>query len=115
MAKLLPVDTAPRDFSPSPITDAEAAAMFRAAINLFRLWRLTDEPAATLLDLPLSSYRRWTSGGPGLLGRDGQARLSNPMGIQHALHTLFREPQPVNAWVAAPNQASAGRSARSGE
>src|SRR3546814_18163482 len=75
MAKLLPVDTAPRDFSPSPITDAEAAAMFRAAINLFRLWRLTDEQAATLLDLPLRSYRRQKSGGPGRIGRDGNARL----------------------------------------
>src|SRR3546814_4888822 len=108
MAKLLPVDTAPRDFSPSPITDAEAAAMFRAAINLFRLWRLTDEQAATLLDLPLRSYRRWKSGGPGRLGRDGKARLSNLMGIHKALRIVFREPQRGYAWIAAPNEAFGG-------
>ena len=58
MAALLPVDTAPRDFQPSPITDDEAAAMFRAALNLFRLWGITDEEAATLLDLPVRTYRR---------------------------------------------------------
>src|SRR3546814_15033794 len=114
MAKLLPVDTAPRDFSPSPITDAEAAAMFRAAINLFRLWRLTDEQAATLLDLPLRSYRRWKSGGPGRLGRDGKARLSNLMGIHKALRIVFREPQRGYAWIAAPNEAFGGSSALAG-
>jgi hypothetical protein len=34
---MLPVDTIPKDFRPSPITDEEAAAMFRATLNLFRL------------------------------------------------------------------------------
>src|SRR3546814_2775587 len=87
MAKLLPVDTAPRDFSPSPITDAEAAAMFRAAINLFRLWRLTDEQAATLLDLPLRSYRRWKSGGPGRLGRED--RKSNTSELQSLMRISY--------------------------
>ena len=48
MAILLPVETTAPEFVPAPITDDEAAAMFRAALNLFRLWGLTDEQAATL-------------------------------------------------------------------
>ena len=35
MAILQPIDTAAQDFVPAPITDDEAAAMFRAAVNLF--------------------------------------------------------------------------------
>ena len=30
------------------ITQAEAGAMFRAALNLFRLWGVTDDQAATI-------------------------------------------------------------------
>src|SRR3546814_9167991 len=69
------------------------------------------EQAATLLDLPLRSYRRWKSGGPGRLGRDGKARLSNLMGIHKALRIVFREPQRGYAWIAAPNEAFGGSSA----
>ena len=55
MAILQPIDTTAPEFVPAPITDDEAAAMFRAALNLFRLWGLTDEEAATLLDMPVRS------------------------------------------------------------
>lgn len=112
MAGLLPVDTAARDFAPQPITDDEAAAMFRAAVNLFRLWKLTDEEAAILLDLPVRSYRRWKAGEIGRIDRDGKARLSNLMGIHKALRIIFREPQRGYAWIGAANEAFAGRSAR---
>ena len=111
MAQLLPVDTTPPDFIPSPITEAEAAAMFRAAVNLVRLWGLTDEEAATLLDLPVRSYRRWKAGEIGRIDRDSRARLSNLMGIHKALRIIFREPQRGYDWVKAPNAAFAGRSA----
>ena len=111
MAALLSIDTAPADFTPAPITPAEAAAMFRAALNLFRLWGLTDHQAATLLDLPLRTYRRWKADGPGRMGRDGKARLSNLMGIHKALRIIFREPQRGYDWIAKPNDAFAGRSA----
>jgi hypothetical protein len=112
MSALLPLDTAARDFTPQPITDGEAAAMFRAAVNLFRLWSLTDEEAATLLDLPVRTYRRWKAGEIGRIDRDGKARLSNIMGIHKALRIIFREPQRGYAWIGAPNSAFAGRSAR---
>jgi len=49
MATLTRVESEARPFSPDPITDEEAAAMFRAALNLFRLWGVTDDQAATIL------------------------------------------------------------------
>ncbi|PLX36383.1 MAG: hypothetical protein C0606_16005 [Hyphomicrobiales bacterium] len=111
MAMLLPIDTAPRDFTPDPITDDEGAAMFRAALNLFRLWGLTDGEAATLLDLPVRTYRRWKTGELGRIGRDGKARLSNLMGIHKALRIIFREPQRGYDWVRKPNAAFGTKSA----
>lgn len=111
MPQLLPIDTAERDFHPSPITDEEGAAMFRAAVNLFRLWGITDEEAARLLDLPLRSYRRWKAGEVGRIDRDGKARLSNIMGIHKALRIVFREAQRAYSWIKAPNAAFGGRSA----
>ncbi|HEV7261307.1 MAG TPA: MbcA/ParS/Xre antitoxin family protein [Bosea sp. (in: a-proteobacteria)] len=111
MSALLPVDTAAPDFAPEPISDAEAAAMLRAAVNLFRLWRLTDEQAATLLDLPTRSYSRWKAGQIGRISRDGKARLSNLMGIHKALRIIFGEPQRGYDWIQAANADFGGRSA----
>jgi hypothetical protein len=111
MAVLTRVDTEPRPFSPDPITDEEAAAMFRAVVKLFRLWGVTDEQAATLLDLPKRTYARWKAGDLGRIGRDGKARLSNLMGIHKALRLIFREAPRGYAWIKAPNEAFGGRSA----
>lgn len=111
MATLARVDTADRDFIAAPVTDSEAAAMFRAAINLFRLWDVTDLQASILLDVPVRTFRRWKVGETGRLGRDTRARLSNLMGIHKALRLLFREPQRGYAWMRAANEAFGGRSA----
>lgn len=111
MLALQPVDTAPPPFRPDPVTQEEGAAMFRAAMALFGKWRLTDEQGATLLDMPLRSYRRWKAEGPGRLSRDGRARLSNLMGIHKALRIIFHEPQRGYDWIGAPNAAFAGASA----
>jgi hypothetical protein len=111
MAVLTRVDTEPRPFSPDPITDEEAAAMFRAVVKLFRLWGVTDDQAATLLDLPKRTYARWKAGDLGRIGRDGKARLSNLMGIHKALRLIFREAPRGYAWIKAPNEAFGGRSA----
>ena len=111
MTALLPVDTAPPGFAPNPITDEEAAAMFRAVVNLFRAWGLTDEQAATLTDLPVRTYRRWKAGETGRIDRDQKARLSNLMGIHKALRLIFREPQRGYTWMQAPNTAYGGRTA----
>ncbi|HEX4766192.1 MAG TPA: antitoxin Xre/MbcA/ParS toxin-binding domain-containing protein [Lichenihabitans sp.] len=111
MVALTLIDTHPRSFAADPITDEEAAAMFRAVVKLFRLWGLTDEQAATLLDLTLRSYRRWKAGEPRRMSRDGKARLSNLMGVHKALRIIFREPQRGYRWIRAPNEGFGGRSA----
>jgi len=111
MAALQLIKTTPQDFSPQPISDDEAAAMFRAVLNLFRLWEVTDEQAGILLDMPLRTYRRWKAGEIGRMDRDTKARLSNLMGIHKALRLIFREPQRGYGWIQSVNDAFAGRSA----
>ena len=111
MIALRPVDTAPPAFRPEPITDAEGAAMFRAAVNMFAKWEITDDQAAILLDVPVRSYRRWKAGEQGRIDRDGKARLSNLMGIHKALRYFFREAGRSYDWIKAPNAAFRGASA----
>jgi len=111
MLALERVDTEPQAFRADPVTQDEAAAMFRAALNLFGKWELTDEQAATLLDMPVRTFRRWKAEGPGRISRDGRARLSNLMGIHKALRIIFTEPQRGYAWIRAGNSAFGGASA----
>ena len=111
MTQVTLVETQPKAFVPEPISDDEAAAMFRATVNLLRLWGVTDEDAAVLLDMPVRSYRRWKAGEIGRIDRDGKARLSNLMGVHKALRLIFQEPQRGYAWIKAPNTAFGGRSA----
>jgi uncharacterized protein (DUF2384 family) len=86
--------------------------MFRAVVNLFGKWDVTDEQASTLLDVPVRSYRRWKADGePGRIDRDGKARLSNLIGIHKALRYIFRETRRAHDWIKAPNSAFQGRSA----
>lgn len=111
MTQLSPIDVTPNGFVPQPITDAEAAAMFRAAQTLFGRWGITDDQAATLLDLTVRTYRRWKADGPGQFSRDGKARLSNLMGIHKALRIIFRQTAQAYGWIKKPNAAFGGRSA----
>lgn len=105
------LETKAHDFVPDPITDAEAEALLRAALNLFGKWEITDEEAATLLDLPVRTYRRWKSGQPGRLDRDSKARLSNLLGIHKALRIIFSEPPRAYAWIKVINDAFGGKTA----
>jgi Protein of unknown function (DUF2384) len=111
MTTLTRVASEPRPFSPEPITDEEAAAMFRASLNLLRLWGVSDDQAATLLDLPRRTFARWKAGEVGRIGRDGKARLSNLMGIHKALRIIFSDASRGYAWIKAPNTAFGGASA----
>ena len=85
--------------------------MFRAVLGLFAKWALTDEQSATLLDMPVRSYRRWKAAGPGRISRDGRARLSNLMGIHKALRIIFADAARGYAWIGAKNDAFGGMSA----
>lgn len=111
MSVLSQITVEPKPFSSDPITDEEAGAMFRAALNLFRLWGVTDDQAAVILDLPRRTFARWKSGEVGRIGRDGKARLSNLMGIHKALRIIFREPVRGYAWIKTANAAFSGASA----
>ncbi len=113
MSHLIPIGTSTPDFLAAPITDAEAEAMFRACLNLFRLWKISDTEAAILLDLPPRTFARWKTGTVGRIGRDQKARLSNLMGIHKALRLIFREPERCYAWPRLPNDAFDGCSALS--
>ena len=111
MAIVSRVDTAPRPFVAEPITDEEAAAMFRAGLNLFRLWGVNDDQASIILDLNRRTYARWKAAVPGRMSRDGKARLSHLMGIHKALRSIFRAPSRGYDWIKAPNETFGGRSA----
>ena len=112
MTALQLIDTNTEAFVPSAISDEEGGALFRAVLNLFGKWGVSDEQAAVLLDVPLRSYRRWkAAGGAGRLDRDTKARLSNLIGIHKALRFMFSETGRVYAWIGKPNEAFAGRSA----
>jgi hypothetical protein len=108
---LVPLDTATPAFSDTPISNAETTAMFRAVVNLFRLWGVSDGEAAVLLDLPPRTFARWKAEGVGRLGRDGRARLSNLMGIHKALRLIFADPVRGYGWIKAPNAAFGGKPA----
>ncbi|KEQ51447.1 MbcA/ParS/Xre antitoxin family protein [Sphingobium chlorophenolicum] len=111
MAMLQPIETIPAPFRLEPLTQEEGGAMFRAALNLFAKWGVTDEQAAVLTDMPVRSFRRWKAEGPGRISRDGLARLSNLMGIHKALRLIFQESQRGYDWIKAPNAAFQGTSA----
>ena len=111
MSLLQAIDTAPTPFRPEPITQEEGGALFRATLNLFSRWGITDEQAAVLTDMSVRTFRRWKAEGPGRISRDGLARLSNLMGIHKALRIIFQEPQRGYDWVKAANAAFDGCSA----
>lgn len=119
--KLQPVDRQPPGEAPAAfpfvggdygITDEEGLAMAEAAVNLFRLWGLTDAEACTLLGgISTATYNRWKRGEIGRLAVDQKTRLSILIGIHKALRILFTENERVYAWVKKPNRAFDGKPA----
>jgi hypothetical protein len=94
------------------VTQAEAAAMLRAAFNLFDRWQLSDAEARRLLGEPSpSTFYRWKRGSIGAIPRDTVWRLGDLMGIHKALRYMFTDPARGYAWVRASNLAFGGKSA----
>ena len=85
--------------------------MFRACVNLFNRWGVSDAEAAILLDTAPRTFSRWKAGQLGSLGRDQKARLSNLMGIHKALRIIFRDPERIYNWVKKPSRSFGERSA----
>jgi hypothetical protein len=94
------------------ISNAEAAAMMRAAFNLFQRWQVNDRQARILLGEPSpSTFYRWKRNEIGTVPRDTVWRLGDLMGIHKALRYMFTDPERGYAWVSKPNVAFGGRSA----
>lgn len=97
---------------PSEITDEEARAMLRAALNLLERWKLGSGEARQLLGQPdPETYQRWRAGQVADLSRDMVCRLGYLLCIHTALRRLFAEPERGYAWIKKPNAAFGGRSA----
>ena len=98
--------------SNAEVTQAEAAAMLRAAFNLFERWQLSDAEARRLLGEPSSStFYRWKRGSIGIIPRDTIWRLGDLMGIHKALRYMFTDTARGYAWIRAANLAFGGKSA----
>lgn len=94
------------------ITDAEAEALARTTVNLFRMWGLSDAEARTLLgDMAQRTWARWKDGNIGRIDRDLRARMAILMGIHKGLRYLFTDASRGYAWVRKPNATFGGQSA----
>src|SRR4029450_12445855 len=96
----------------SKVTQAEAAAMLRAAFNLFKRWKVTDRQARILLGQPsATTFYRWKRGDVVGLPYDTVCRLGDLMGIHKAVRHMFTEPGRGYAWISKPNITFGGKSA----
>ncbi len=111
MPQVVQVATEAAEFTAEPITDAEAEALLRASLNLFRRWNLSDAEGAVLLDVAPRTFARWKTGQLGRTDRDQRARMSNLMGIHKALRLIFKETERAYDWVHRPNARFGGKSA----
>lgn len=94
------------------VTEAEAAALARATVNLFARWGLSDAEARVLLgDMAPRTWARWKQGEIGRIDRDLRARMAVLMGIHKALRYLFTDPARGYAWMRKPNATLGGASA----
>jgi hypothetical protein len=95
-----------------PVTDEEARAMLRAALNLFEKWKLRREDQLVLLGNPSErTFQRWRAGEIGTLPTDTVFRLGDLLGIHKALRYMFTDLEHVYAWVKRPNAAFGGKAA----
>lgn len=102
----------PASTNSTEISDAEAGALARTTVNLFRQWNISDAQASTLLGgLSARTWARWKEGNLGRIDRDLKMRMAHLMGIHKGLRYLFKEPARGYAWVKAPNSAFGGTSA----
>lgn len=94
------------------VTDAEAAVLARATVNLAKAWKLTDTEARELLGgMSARTWARWKEGSLGRIDRDLRARMAHLMGIHKGLRYLFKDASRGYEWVRKPNDALEGMSA----
>ncbi|PWW00114.1 uncharacterized protein DUF2384 [Hoeflea marina] len=109
--QLQPVIATPTQ-ADSAITEAEAGALARTVVNLFRAWALSDAEACTLLGgMSPRTWARWKDGGFGRIDRDLRMRMAHMIGIHKGLRYLFRQPARGYDWIRKRNAAFGGLSA----
>lgn len=109
---LAPLPAPDIDAASATISGAEAAALARATVALFRAWTLSDAEAGTLLGgLSARTWARWKDGQVGRTDRDLRMRMAHLMGIHKGVRYLFRDPARGYAWIRKPNAAFGGLSA----
>lgn len=109
---LQPIVVTPANTISPAISDDEAHALARTTVNLFKLWRLTDAEACSLLGgMSARTWARWKDGAHGRIDRDLRTRMAHLMGIHKGLRYLFKEPARGYAWIRKPNSAFGAQSA----
>ncbi len=94
------------------VSQQEAAAMLRAAFQLFARWQLDAAQSRRLLGSPSErTFQRWKSGEVASIPHDTVCRLGDLMGIHKALRYMFAEPQRGYDWIRKPSLGFGGRSA----
>lgn len=109
--QLQPIVTTPAATTDA-ITDAEAGALARAIVNLFKAWKLSDAESCILLGgMSPRTWARWKDGDIGRIDRDLRMRMAHLMGIHKGLRYMFKEAARGYAWIRKPNAAFGGFSA----
>ena len=103
----------PRQTRSDPdLSQQEAAAMLRAAFQLFARWQLDGVQSRRLLGSPSErTFQRWKGGEVASIPHDTVCRLGDLMGIHKALRYMFAEPQRGYDWIRKPSNAFGGHSA----
>jgi uncharacterized protein (DUF2384 family) len=110
--QLQPIAATPFASESPAISEAEAGALARTTVNLFKAWTLSDAEARTLLGgMSPRTWARWKDRNFGRIDRDLRMRMAHLMGIHKGLRYLFREPARGYSWLRKPNTAFGGRSA----
>lgn len=110
--QLQPVTTTPFTPEEPAISDAEAGALARATVNLFKAWKLSDIEACTLLGgMSPRTWARWKDKAFGRIDRDLRMRMAHLIGIHKGLRYLFRDPARGYAWIRKSNATFGGLSA----
>src|ERR1700752_207727 len=92
--------------SPAPGFAEQAAAAFRAFLEIARLWKLgTDQQLALLGQPARSTYYKGKKEGAEQLPADTLERISYVLGVYKALQILFPDPTRADEWLWKPNDA----------
>ena len=96
------------------INDAQAMALARTTVNLFRRWQLDDEEACAILrGMAKPVWARWKDGridAPGRISDEQRDRMALLMCIHWAVRTIFADREYGYAWIRKPIRALKGKS-----